>query len=84
MNHKMPQGRIAVITVAESLDRTALDQLLRAKFPRLQVRCLWAVCVSCNLPDIYPLDAWMMSRANPSQALHCCLQDSVVPVGSSG
>ncbi|KIZ05295.1 hypothetical protein MNEG_2669, partial [Monoraphidium neglectum] len=32
------RGRIAVITVAESLDRRALEELLTAKFPRLQVK----------------------------------------------
>ena len=32
------KGRIAVTTVAESLDRAALDKLLRAKFPHLQLK----------------------------------------------
>lgn len=32
------KGRIAVITVAESFDRQSLEELLRAKFPRLQVK----------------------------------------------
>jgi hypothetical protein len=36
--HTCAQGRIAVITVAESFDRQSLEELLRAKFPRLQVK----------------------------------------------